>query len=100
HWRDVDDSQLEPDLYNHAVSLLFRDPLILVRSDPSDMEHVFAADQILQSFCPKERIQFTGLHIPEVRRQLRHRGESWRVSPAPRSALEISSYVRASKVQV
>ncbi len=97
---EIDEGELELELYNDAVSLLFRDTLILVRSDPADMERVFAADQILQSFCPKERIQFTGLHIPEVRRQLRHRGESWRVSPAPRSALEISSYVRASKVQV
>jgi len=97
---EIDEGELELELYNDAVSLLFRDTLILVRSDPADMERVFVADQILQSFCPKERIQFTGLHIPEVRRQLRHRGESWRVSPAPRSALEISSYVRASKVQV
>ncbi len=98
--REIDEDELELELYKDAVSLLFRGPLILVRSDPADMEHVFAADQILQSFCPKERIQFTGLHIPEVRRQLRHRGESWRVSPAPRSALEISRYVQASKVQV
>lgn len=92
--------QLEMELCRDAVSLLLRDALILVRSDPSDMEHVFAADLILQSFFPKERIQFTGLHIPEIRRQLRRRGESWRMSPPPRSVDEISSHVRASKVQV
>ncbi len=98
--REIYDVNLEFELCKDAVSLLFRGPLILVRSDPADMERVFAADEILQSFCPKERIQFTGSHIPEVRRQLRHRGESWRVSPAPRSVAEISSYVQASKVQV
>ena len=98
--REIDEEEIEFELCKEAVSLLFRGMLILVRSDPADMERVFAADEILQSFCPKERIQFTGSHIPEVRRQLRHRGESWRVSPAPRSALEISSYVQASKVQV
>lgn len=92
--------EIELEIYEDAVSLLFRGALILVRSDPSNMEHVFAADLMLQSFFPKERIQFTGLHVPEIRRQLRQRGESWRMSPAPRSVEEICSHVRASKVQV
>jgi len=43
-WREIDERELELDLYKDAVSLLFRDPLILVRSDPSDMEHLLAAD--------------------------------------------------------
>jgi hypothetical protein len=92
--------ELESDLYQDAVSLVFRDALILVRSDPADMQHVFAADRILQSFFPKERIQFTGLHIPDIRSQLRHRGECWRMSPTPRSVEEICCEVEASKVQV
>jgi hypothetical protein len=92
--------ELETDLYLDAVSLVCRDSLILVRADPSDMERAFAADQILQLFFPKERIQFTGLHIAEIRKQLRHRGECWRMSPTPRSVEEICSQVRASKVQV
>jgi hypothetical protein len=92
--------ELERDICRDAVSLLLRGSLILVRSDPADMEHVFAADRILQSFFPKEQIQFTGLHIPEVRIKLRQKGESWRVSPTPRSVQEISCYVRASRVQV
>jgi len=95
-----DIEELEREISRDAVSLLLRGSLILVRSDPADMEHVFAADQILQSFFPKEQIQFTGLHIPEVRESLRQRGESWRVSPTPRSVQEISCYVRASQVQV
>lgn len=92
--------ELESRICHDAVSLLIRGSLILVRSDPADMDRIFAADRILQSFFPKEIIQFTGLHIPEVRRRLRHRGESWRVSPTPRSVQEISSYVKASRVQV
>ena len=92
--------EFEIDTCLDAVSLLFRDSIILVRSDPADMEHIFAADQILQSFFPKERIQFTGVHIPEIRRQLRRKGESWRISPTPRSVEEICSHVLASKVQV
>ena len=92
--------ELDLEICKDAVSLFFRGALILVRSDPTAMERVFAADQILQSFFPRERIQFTGLHIPEVRKQLRLRGESWRMSPAPRSVEEICSHVLASKVQV
>jgi hypothetical protein len=91
---------LESEVYQDAVSLVFRDSLILVRSDPADMERAFAADRILQSFFPKEQIQFTGLHIPDIRRQLRHRGECWRMSPTPRSVEEICLHVQASKVQV
>ncbi len=92
--------ELELDLYQDAISLLFRGELILVRSDPANMQNVFAADQILQSFFPKEQIQFTGLHIPEIRRQLRLRGEIWRMSPTPRSFEDVCCQVRASKVQV
>ncbi|MGA2938360.1 MAG: hypothetical protein ABSF52_14845 [Syntrophobacteraceae bacterium] len=96
--REIEKCEL--DIYQDAVSLFIRDALILVRSDPSDMEHIFAADQILQFFFPRERIQFTGLHIPEIRRQLRLRGESWRMSPTPRSIEEVCCHVQASKVQV
>ncbi|MGC8491264.1 MAG: hypothetical protein ACP5SH_05960 [Syntrophobacteraceae bacterium] len=92
--------ELEYRLCMDAVALLFRGDLIIVRSDPSAMENVFAADRMLQAFFPKERIQFTGLHIPEIRMLLRRRGECWRMSPTPRSGEEIRRYVRASKVQV
>lgn len=93
-------AELEYRLCMDAVALLFRGDLIIVRSDPSGMENVFAADRILQGFFPKERIQFTGLHIPEIRTLLRLRGECWRMSPTPRSGEEIRRYVRASKMQV
>src|SRR5208337_1551617 len=35
--------EIELEIYQDAVSLLFRGALILVRSDPSNMKHVFAA---------------------------------------------------------
>jgi hypothetical protein len=101
----VEEERPEPDVLEEsicvdAVPLIFRDDLIIVRSDPSGMENVFAADQILQSFFPKERIQFTGLNIAAIRMQLRRRGECWRMSPTPRSVVEICRYLRASKVKV
>lgn len=92
--------RIESDIYQDAVALLLRNHMILVRSDPADMERVFAADEILQAFFPKERIQFTGLHIPEVRKKLRLRGESWRISPPPKTIPEICQYIQSSKLQV
>jgi len=56
--REIEERGLE--IYQDAVSLFIRGGLILVRSDPFDMERVFAADRILQLFFPRERIQFTG----------------------------------------
>ena len=41
--REIEELELE--IYQDAVSLFFRGSLILVRSDPADMEHVFAADR-------------------------------------------------------
>ncbi|MDR3554251.1 MAG: hypothetical protein P4L55_05820 [Syntrophobacteraceae bacterium] len=92
--------ELERLLCVDAVPLVFRGDLIIIRSDPSGMENIFAADKLLQSFVPKEQVQFTGLNIPEIRTQLRRRGECWRMSPTPRSVVEICRYVRACKVQV
>lgn len=83
-----------------AVPLIFRGDRIIIRCDPDAMDNVFAADQMLQTFFPKKQIQFTGLHIPEIRIQLRHRGECWRMTPTPRSVVEICRYLRGSKVQV
>ncbi|MFZ2445811.1 MAG: hypothetical protein WAW37_05600 [Syntrophobacteraceae bacterium] len=94
------DLELEEELFRDAVALVIRNSYLLIRSDPEDMENIFAADEIVQSFVPKERIQFTGLHLDEVRRKLRIRGESWRMSPAPRSVNEIEEYIRSSRVQV
>lgn len=90
----------EERLFENSVALVIRNSFVLIRSDPDDMEKIFAADEILQRFIPKERIQFTGLHLPRVRKELRQRGESWRMSPPPRSVGEISDYVRSSRVQV
>ncbi len=96
---DLSEDQ-ELSVYLDAVALVIRDAFLLIRSDPENMDHVFAADEIIQSLVPKERIQFTGLHLAQVRKSLRKRGESWRMSPAPRSVQEICRYVRASRVQV
>lgn len=90
----------ETAVYEDAVSLLLRDDVVLIRSEPESMEKIFAADRLLQLLVPKQHIQFTGIQLAEVRRALRARGESWRISPPPHSVEEMITHIRASKVSV
>jgi len=90
----------ERELYESVIPLMVRESTVLIRSFPDDMARVFAADELLQRLLPKPRIQFTGIHNAAVREQLRRRGESWRISPAPRSSQEIYYYIRACRVHV
>jgi hypothetical protein len=92
----IDDAEI----YADAVALIIRDPVVLIRCDPSRMERCFASDEMLQRLLPKERIQFIGVHLAEVRDDVRRRGESWRISPQPRSEEEIVREIRLSRVQV
>lgn len=94
------DLEMEEAIYRDMVPVILRNSRVLIRSDPEDMEHIFAADRMIQVFLPKERIQFTGLHIDEIRKMLRRKGESWRMCTPPRSVREIEEYVKSSKVQV
>lgn len=93
-------AQLEEAVYGDAVALLVRDPILLIRANPGAMDRVFAADELIQRILPKDRIQFTGMHHPEVRKRLRANGEIWRFSPPPRSTAEMGEYIKASRVRV
>jgi len=92
--------EMEEEIFQEVVSLLIRPPIVLIRSDPCDMEKVFSADELLQRLLPKECIEFTGLQLAEVRKKLRRRGESWRISPPPHSPGEIEHYIESSQVRV
>ena len=93
-----------PDLldrvYCGAVALLTREGSVLIRSEPENMDGVFQADELLQRILSKECIQFTGIQLEAVRERLRRQGESWRISPTPRSVAEIVEYIRGSRVRV
>lgn len=93
-----------PDLfdrvYNGAVALLLKEGSVLIRSEPGNMDGVFHADELLQRILSKECIQFTGIQLEAVRERLRRQGESWRISPTPRSVAEIVEYIRGSRVRV
>jgi hypothetical protein len=90
----------EEEVYQNSVALLIRHPVILIRSDPFAMEKVFTADELLQRLISKDCIQFTGIQQAAVRRRLRRRGESWRISPPPHSMPDIQRFIESSRVQV
>ncbi len=90
----------EDQVYQDAVALLIHGQVVLIRSEPAAMERMFAADEILQKVVAKEQIQFTGVHLPEVRAHLRHRGESWRMSQPSRSVEEMCAYIERSRASV
>lgn len=92
--------EMEDEIFQEVVSLLVRPPIVLIRSDPFNMDKVFVADELLQRLLPKEHIEFTGLQLAEVRKKLRRRGESWRITPPPHSPEEIEHYIEASLVRV
>lgn len=79
----VEASHLTENICRDAVCVnIFRERIIL-RIEQENIGKGLAADLLLQRFIPKASIQFTGLHIPEVRKALRLRGEIWRFSPPP-----------------
>jgi hypothetical protein len=90
----------EDGVYRDAVSLFTRGPVVLIRSAPDAMEQAFAADELLQQLLLKDRIQFTGIDLPEIRAKLRQRGESWRMSARPHSMGEICQGIEASRIHV
>ncbi|MBW1988568.1 MAG: hypothetical protein JRI97_03385 [Deltaproteobacteria bacterium] len=83
-----------------AVALYLQPPNVLVRSDPSDMDRVFAADELIQRLVPRTDIRFTGLHFSSVRRALRRRGESWRIAPPPLTPEAAAAHIRSCRLSV
>lgn len=66
---------------------------ITIRMELNRIQLAIAADELLQKLLPKNRIQFTGLHLTEVRNILRLRGEIWRIAPAPVEENDFSNII-------
>ncbi len=94
------DDHEEHSLYEDAVSLVVRNGVVLIRSESESIGKAFDADEVLQLLVPKQCIQFTGIHLAEVRRRLRARGESWRISQLPRSVEEMIHHIGSSRASV
>ena len=84
----------------HSVDLFFEAGAILIRPDPERMDLAFEADVFLQELVSKRQIKFLFALNPKVRQPLKQRGESWRISPLPRSRDEMEKLIADSKVAI
>ena len=84
----------------HSADLFFERGAILIRPDPDHMELAFETDEMLQELLSKRRIRFLFVFNPKVQRQIKERGECWRISPLPRSAVEMRRLIEESKAAI
>ena len=87
-------------LLSGVVSLNLVGHKLVIRMKLPKIELALAADEMLQRLLPKNRIQFTGLHLSEVRNALRLRGEIWRMAPAPVEEDDYSNLICQCRIHV
>lgn len=83
-----------------AVDLIVEDNAILIRPDPEHLPLMFEADAVLQELYSKRQIRFLNLKDPRVRAALKRRGENWRITPLPKSQLEMQAMIAAAKIAI
>lgn len=83
-----------------SVDLLINEHFVLIRPDPGRMDLAFRCDELLQTLVSKRQIRFLNVTHERVRQALRARGESWRMSPIPRSPVEIEQLIADSRVAI
>ncbi len=94
-------SEAELDLeMSESVDLLMNEQFVLIRPDPERMDLAFRCDDLLQTLVSIRQIRFLNVTHERVRQALRERGEYWRMSPLPRSPVEIEQLIADSRVAV
>lgn len=71
---------------------------VVIRPNPDNMELAYQADEMLQFFLPKFRIYFMHTEDQNVRREIRKRGEAWRIQPLPRSVSGMQKVINNSRI--
>ncbi|PIP41234.1 MAG: hypothetical protein COX19_04075, partial [Desulfobacterales bacterium CG23_combo_of_CG06-09_8_20_14_all_51_8] len=97
---ELKEADLFAALCAEAVSLNLNGNTIIIRMESAKIRLALAADELLQRLVPKRRIQFTGLHLLEVRNSLRLRGENWRIAPAPVEEKDFSNIIRHCRIPI
>jgi hypothetical protein len=87
-------------VWHSAVDLMMADGVILIRPDPENMPLVFAADEVLQRLVPKAKVRFLNALDARVRNAVKRRGESWRITPLPKSVIEMKTMIAASRIGI
>ncbi len=81
--------------------VLEEDGVVLIRPDPHEMELAFEADDLLQQQkVSKRKILFLHVIDPRVGDAIRRRGECWRITPLPRSPLQMRQMIVSSKIAI
>ncbi len=83
-----------------SVNLYFDEERILIRPDPENLEAAFDADEALQTLTSKTNIKFLQAADTRVLQAIKRRGESWRVTPLPRSPGEIRDMIGKSRAPI
>ncbi len=87
-------------LWAQSVDLFFEANALLIRPDPDNMPLAIAADDLLQTLVSKQNIRFLQATNEQVRQKIKERGESWRISPLPRSIEEIKEMIHNSRTAI
>lgn len=93
-------NQQRMDIWLEAVDLLMDDQNVMIRPDPDRMDMAFAADELLQTIVPRQRIRFLFASNDKVRNAINRRGEAWRIQPLPRSMDDMCQLINRSRVAV
>lgn len=84
----------------NGVDLILEEDVILIRPDPLNMDLAFEADELLQQVTSKKKIRFLHVLDQHVRNAIKRRGECWRISPLPRSPLEMKQMIASSRIGI
>ncbi len=84
----------------HSVDLIVERAAILIRPDPNNMPLAFRADEVLQQIVPKHKVKFLYVWNEKVRDAIKRRGECWRITPLPRSVLEMKGMIATSRIAI
>ncbi len=83
-----------------SVNLYFDGDCILIRPDPENLELAFDADEVLQTLTSKTNIKFLQVSDELVLHAIKQRGESWRITPLPRSPFEIREMILNARIGI
>ena len=83
-----------------SVDLLMDDQFVYIRPNPERMDLAERADAFIQERCgvPKVLIRYLKITDPDVSKNLRERGELWRMTPEPITDREMEAFIENSRL--
>jgi len=79
-----------------AVDIIIDAGIVYVRPLPTHVENAFPGDELLSEVVPRKAIRFLDISVDPVRRELKRRGELWRLAVPPTDVREIKEFIASS----